>query len=504
MTPLIPKQAIAKIVVADPTAGNAKPLSIGTGFLVAPGLVLTACHVVGIPPDPYPGEITLIFPAPGGKVFTTKASVYQKDNVRFWNKRLEWALLQCETPPPNTTPFSLLNPQTASGDMQWRSYGFPEGKSDGCGCDGTVTDLDGNVDGAPAIQLFSKEAAGFWVRGWSGSPVLVQDAAIGILRFSIGTKERLGDRQVFANRGGILYACSTAAAWEELNKLQPGLIPKPDLFKPARTHTLWTRLKDATLFLGRLCKILTRPPWLRWIQLAAVLLVLGIGYFAAVQLIEGRAQILAEIVPLDQDEGNTLDASRWTTSPALKWQFSDSNRRLEVSTPGWAVFTTGRGRSFYDFLFVFDVQFDAGRRISWVLGAQSGLDPSKAALEFDLQTDATTQKPYVVAYRLPARTRFGPRLDVKIPDFGSPDAPFQGLLKIENRIARSRLRLSITRVATSSAEMRLPYVGFPFSEVFTDLPFDHGTIGLFAPDNFAGRVFVSNFRIAPKRRWYLY
>ncbi len=54
--------AIARIAIES----EGREVSRGTGFLVAPGLVLTALHVVADrhtdPPAFYPGALTLAFP----------------------------------------------------------------------------------------------------------------------------------------------------------------------------------------------------------------------------------------------------------------------------------------------------------------------------------------------------------------------------------------------------------------------------------------------------------
>ncbi len=245
MAPVIVKTAIARIQVT----ANSKNLSSGTGFLVGSDLVLTALHVVGwrnhTPPDLYDGEITLTFPG-----HTTKARLYEKDGTKYWNATQDWALLQCKTAPAEISPLvpGDIRVETATGAFPWQAYGFPVGKQDGIATDGTITDLDGNLSGARAFQLHSQQADGFWVSGWSGSPVLVDGHAVGILRWASGIDEQVGNQRVTVGRGGILYACPLLLVWEEVERLQPGLLPKPS---PCGGPEKQINLEDLQQFLMR-------------------------------------------------------------------------------------------------------------------------------------------------------------------------------------------------------------------------------------------------------------
>jgi len=84
------RQAIARIDVVQ----GGKSGSRGTGFLVAPDLVLTAFHVVADRGAPgvslYPGQITLTFPT-----HATPATVV--DGLA--DPRTDWILLRCACKP---------------------------------------------------------------------------------------------------------------------------------------------------------------------------------------------------------------------------------------------------------------------------------------------------------------------------------------------------------------------------------------------------------------------
>jgi len=75
-----------------------RSVSRGTGCLVADGLVLTALHVVADwskqSLTPHPGEISLTFA--NGSV---KASILEE----YCDRLADWALLRCESLPPNTS-----------------------------------------------------------------------------------------------------------------------------------------------------------------------------------------------------------------------------------------------------------------------------------------------------------------------------------------------------------------------------------------------------------------
>jgi len=71
---------------------------------------------------------------------------------------------------------------------------------------GTVEDTSADLEGSPAFQLYSKQAAagdGAPVKGLSGAPVIIDDAVVGVLRFALMKEGR--------TVAGTVYACPVTA-----------------------------------------------------------------------------------------------------------------------------------------------------------------------------------------------------------------------------------------------------------------------------------------------------
>lgn len=185
--------------------------SVGTGALVAPGVVLTALHVVADRQPqvaPIPGTITLSFPegAVGGTLLESR-----------WDGQADWALIATDRQLA-ARPIPLAD---ASGSgVAWETHGFPEAQPvDGMVIGGRIANHAGRYYEIPALQLYSDEAAaagGMPVRGLSGAPVLVDGALVGVLRASLLEKGR--------NVAGTLYACPARLAAQAA----PDLLPWPD------------------------------------------------------------------------------------------------------------------------------------------------------------------------------------------------------------------------------------------------------------------------------------
>ena len=237
------RRAIARIDVVDGT----QVLSRGTGFLVGPGLVLTALHVVANrhhdPPQFLPGRIVLTFP---------DGSREGRLHSSFCDRRADWALLTCDKM-DGVRPLPMADLQR-SGDS-WEAYGFPDANPrDGMVQRGTVENHLGDLEGMPVFQLFSHQAAagnGAPVKGLSGGPVLVDGALVGLLRFAL-----MKDGQAVA---GTLYACPVAAPLARTGDLfpvpdpchgLPGLKRRPLPAKPFRYLDRFTA-SDAEIFFGR-------------------------------------------------------------------------------------------------------------------------------------------------------------------------------------------------------------------------------------------------------------
>lgn len=236
------RNAIARIDIMQ----NGRSASRGTGFLVGDGLVLTALHVVAdrtqLSLAPYPGEIVLTFP--GG---TVKAAI----DERYWDRLADWALLRCPSMPSiRPLPFAELR----DDGMNWETYGFPDANPGGMAIGGRVTDHHGALEGNPALQLFSQEAAaglGAPVRGLSGSPVIVQNAVVGLLRFAL-----MKEGQTVA---GTVYACPVTCVLQKTGDLLPlpdpcfglpGLPRQPLPAEPFR-NLAWFTAREAEVFFGR-------------------------------------------------------------------------------------------------------------------------------------------------------------------------------------------------------------------------------------------------------------
>jgi hypothetical protein len=225
------RAAIARVDVARE---DAAPLR-GTAFLVAPGLALTAFHVVGDRRSgaPHPGPVRLTFP--GGE---TAARFVEGDAA------LDWALLACDAA---AAPLPLAE-AVAQGEP-FECYGFPELKPDGLHAHGTVADLSATEDPVPRIGLDSPQLKREQVSGVSGAPVLVGGAVVAIVDASLLDRAQ-------ENRAGALYALPIAAVrCERLPVPDPcrGLPGLPRLPLPASPFRYLARFgaADAEVFFGR-------------------------------------------------------------------------------------------------------------------------------------------------------------------------------------------------------------------------------------------------------------
>lgn len=210
-------------------------ISRGTGFLVAKGLVVTALHVVAKgrrnPGEFFPGPISLRF-----RHLRTEAEVVA--GSESWES--DCVLLRCMDPPP-CHPIPLEDLETSG--VPWETWGFPDAQPvDGMLVVGNVRDVGAQLEGMPAFQLFSEEAAagdGAPVAGLSGAPVLVGAAAVGLLRFALMREGR--------TVAGTVYACPARAIVRASGgrlKLRPaddGYRPQAALLRELRLHFVGRR-----------------------------------------------------------------------------------------------------------------------------------------------------------------------------------------------------------------------------------------------------------------------
>ena len=247
------KPAIARIDVSDGNGGHAH----GTGALVTERLVLTALHVVGNrqanPPTFYDdgGQVMLRFGA-----HATRGRVV-RDHVSF-SPTLDFALVECEVPPPGVRPLPLRDVTAAGVDARWASFGFPLAATQtggGIVVEGNISDSRGEYQGAEALQLYSQQAAagdGAPVPGLSGGPVIVDGALVGVLRSSLMAD---GGRNV----AGTLFACPVRVIAERCKALLPPLETYPglpgivtgDLPDEPFRYLAWYREDEGELFFGR-------------------------------------------------------------------------------------------------------------------------------------------------------------------------------------------------------------------------------------------------------------
>jgi WD40 repeat protein len=250
------KPAIARIEVRDGNGGQAH----GTGTLVTERLVLTALHVVGNrqvdPPTFYDegGEVVLRFPS-----HETRGRVVRNGGVSF-SPSLDFALVECELPPPGVRPLPLRDVTAAGPDARWASFGFPVAATQtggGMVVEGNVSDARGEYQGAEALQLYSQQAAagdGAPVPGLSGGPVVVDGAIVGVLRSSL-----MADGGGGRNVAGTLFACPARVIAELCAALLPPLETYPglpgivtgDLPDEPFRYLAWYREEEAALFFGR-------------------------------------------------------------------------------------------------------------------------------------------------------------------------------------------------------------------------------------------------------------
>ena len=243
MDPIV-RNAIARIDIVQ----GGRSGSRGTGFLVAPDLVLTASHVVADRGAAmltlYPGTIALTFPT-----HSTEAAVVE-GRV---DPRADWILLRCAVPPPGVRPIPLAD--SVEDGAAWETYGFPDANPrDGLAQVGTVTHASGTFEGVSAYQLFSDQASsgsGAPVKGASGGPVIVGGAIVGLLRASLMKEGQ--------NVAGTLYGCPIELVLDRCADLLPipdpvrGLPGLPRAPLPSAPFRFLERFtaQDAEIFFGR-------------------------------------------------------------------------------------------------------------------------------------------------------------------------------------------------------------------------------------------------------------
>ena len=249
-------RAVVKIL-----AGPPGERSRGTGTLVAPGLVLTALHVVADrfqdPPRLVPeGTIELTFVKAGLKATATVVEgCFDPDE--------DWVLLRFEADIGLVpAPVGTLGEDERGPAAEFRTFGFPnENKGPGLAYFGYVADPATRYAGsgagprkpagAPAILLRCDAARGDDIAGLSGGPCFVDGALVGLIRSTLTDPDELSK--------GHLYACPLAVIVARIGDKLPlvdpyrGLpgLPHRDLpGAPFRYLERYTEA-DAEIFFGR-------------------------------------------------------------------------------------------------------------------------------------------------------------------------------------------------------------------------------------------------------------
>lgn len=199
------KPAVARVRDAAAPPGQ----WLGTAFYVGDGYALSALHVVATPSEgplsPKARQLTLDF-VDAGHVCAASIVLHDVGN--------DWVVLKCEPPPP-------VRPVECGVSVQqndaWLSYGFPSIAAHGLSFEGRVMDANARDPLNPdvwALQLFSDQAAaglGASMSGFSGSPCMVGDKAVGILRSALQSSVLDGRGAAQAvTVAGTSYACPAA------------------------------------------------------------------------------------------------------------------------------------------------------------------------------------------------------------------------------------------------------------------------------------------------------
>lgn len=191
------KAAVARVTAS----AQAGPQWLGTAFYIGQGFVLTAAHVL----DPAKA------PAAGLGVHLAFEFVGHHTDARLvaHDAQADWALLRCDSAPPVA---AIAYGGAPAADAPWTAFGYPGLVEQGARVVGTVRDPQAfEAPGLPAIQLFCQDAAaglGAPLHGLSGSPCMVDDRAVGILRSTaVGSAlDGLGRSQLLTE-AGLVWAC---------------------------------------------------------------------------------------------------------------------------------------------------------------------------------------------------------------------------------------------------------------------------------------------------------
>jgi hypothetical protein len=299
------KAAVARVT----SAGQGEPQWLGTAFYIGQGFVLTAAHVLDAAKAPVAGMgVQLAFEVVG---HLTDARLVAFD------ARADWALLRCDAPPPVA---AIACGGALAADAGWTAFGYPGLVEQGARVVGTVRDPRGFEEPElPAIQLFCDDAAagaGAPLAGLSGSPCMVDDRAVGILRSTAVSSalDGLGRTRV-VTEAGLVWACPAAelaktplpadlgalpAGWFPQQRAGDFVVVRSRADQLAELQLLWVareahkKLRDAQLHeplpLEAAAAVASEPALLdavRWLCSATVVVFDATDFDAAVMLLLG-------------------------------------------------------------------------------------------------------------------------------------------------------------------------------------------------------------------------
>ncbi len=247
----------------------------GTGFLAGDRLILTCAHVVSAAGGQPGGPLRLRW--------HVKAGEAQMATVDRWDAHNDLAVLRLPAEsPPGAVPVRLGDSDDTTGKA-FRAFGYPDVGTDGLPADGTVTGPTRGKEGQALLVLKSSQLA----QGFSGGPVLVGEAVIGIVT-------------------AVYHADPTLKNFDTAWAIPAELVPRT----PRPPHPLWPlghSYATAPNFTGRADERQVLSEWLN--HGPTVLVMRALGGF-------GKSALAWHWLT------NDVDRARWPR--AVWWSFYDT------------------------------------------------------------------------------------------------------------------------------------------------------------------------------------
>ena len=214
---------------------------VGAGFLVGPRHVLTCAHVVAMvlglsdTASELPrGEVQLDFP-----LLEESRARIRATTVRWWPVRPDGggdiAGLLLDSEPPEGAEPALLTSIEEPWGLEFRTFGFPDGRPSGDWASGILADLQATG----WLQIEHERQTGRRVQpGYSGAPVWVQSVQ-GVIGMVVAADQRPADRVAY-----VIPTHALLEGWPDV--LSQRAVPA----NPYRGLTAF-RESDAAVFFGR-------------------------------------------------------------------------------------------------------------------------------------------------------------------------------------------------------------------------------------------------------------